>query len=320
MGLLDKRATYAPFEFEQAYKYWELQQQSHWLHSEVAMSSDINDWKMNLTDAEKMVIGQTLKGFVQAEIFISEYWSQMVAKWFKKPEIQMMASAFSSFETIHAVSYAYLNDSLGLTDYDAFLHEPAAKAKIDRLITTKGKSKQEIAKSLAIFSAFNEGVNLFSSFAILLNFSRFNKMKGLGQIIAFSIKDESLHSEAGCWLFRTMIQEYPEIWTDELKKEIYEAARLTVQLEDNFIDKVFELGDIEGLTAKDVKNFIRHRCNAKLQDLGLKSNWRNLDKDALERFSWFDTLSSGVSHSDFFSSRVSEYSKGSVDFSNIFDE
>lgn len=319
MGLLTPRATYAPFEFEQAYKYWELQQQSHWLHSEIAMSGDINDWKMNLSDTERFVIGQILKGFTQSEVFIQEYWSQFVAKTFKKPEIQMMAAAFASMESVHAVSYAYLNDSLGLSDYGAFLHEPTAKAKIDRLMESKGKSRQDIARSLAIFSAFNEGVNLFSSFAILLNFSRFNKLKGVGQIIAFSIKDESLHSEAGCWLFRTLVQENPDIWTDELKKDLYDAARLTVELEDNFIDKAFELGPIEGITAHDVKAFIRHRCNAKLEDLGLKKNWKNVDKEALERFTWFDVLSAGVSHSDFFASRVSDYSKGSIDFSKIWD-
>lgn len=319
MGLLNPRPTYAPFEYEQAYKYWELQQQSHWLHTEVAMAGDINDWKLKLTESEKHVVGQILKGFTQSEVFIQEYWSQNVSKWFKKPEIQMMAATFSAFESIHAVSYAYLNDSLGLDDFEAFLHEPTAKAKIDRLMETKGKSREDIAKSLAIFSAFNEGVNLFSSFAVLLNFSRFNKMKGLGQIIAFSIKDESLHSEAGCWLFRTLISEYPDIWNDDLKKDIYEAARVTVQLEDAFIDKAFELGPIEGLDPSDLKAFIRHRANTKLQDLGLKMNYKNVDKEALTRMAWFDVLSAGVSHADFFASRVTDYSKGSIDFSRIWD-
>lgn len=318
--LLTPRPTYAPFEYDQAYNYWELQQQSHWLHTEISMASDINDWKLNLSEAEKNVIGNILKGFTQAEVFIAEYWSSMVSKWFKKPEIQMMGAAFASMESVHAVSYAYLNQSLGLEDFSAFLHEPTAKAKIDRLISTKGKSKTEIARSLAIFSAFNEGVNLFSSFAILLNFSRFNKMKGLGQIISFSIKDESLHSEAGCWLFRTFISEYPEIWTDELKKEIYDAARLTVELEDAFIDKVFELGDVEGLKASDMKAFIRHRCNTKLQDIGLKSNWKNIDKEALKRMEWFDILSAGVSQQDFFAGRVTDYSKGTINFSKIWDD
>jgi ribonucleoside-diphosphate reductase beta chain len=320
MALMTPRPTYAPFEYEQAFKYWELQQQSHWLHTEIAMASDINDWKLNLTDTERAVIGNILKGFTQSEVFIQEYWSQMVGKWFKKPEIQMMAASFASMESIHAVAYAYLNQSLGLEDFAAFLTEPTAKAKIDRLITTKGKSREEIARSLAIFSAFNEGVNLFSSFAVLLNFSRFNKMKGLGQIIAFSIKDESLHSEAGCWLFRTLIGEYPEILTDDLKKSIYQAARDTIDLEDNFIDKAFELGPVEGLDPKDLKNFIRHRANTKLQDLGMKKkNWTNIDKESLQRMAWFDVLSAGVSHADFFASRVTDYSKGNSDFTGVWD-
>lgn len=319
MSIMTPRPTYAPFEYEQAYKYWELQQQSHWLHTEIAMASDINDWKLNLSDNERNVIGQILKGFTQSEVFIQEYWSQMVSKWFKKPEIQMMAASFSSMESIHAVAYAYLNQSLGLEDFSAFLHESTAKAKIDRLISTKGKSKEEIALSLAIFSGFNEGVNLFSSFAVLLNFSRFNKMKGLGQIIAFSIKDESLHSDAGCWLFRTLVSEYPDIWNDTLKKSIYDAARTTIELEDAFIDKAFELGPIEGLDPKDLKNFIRFRANTKLNDLGLKRNWKNIDKESLQRMVWFDILSGGVSHADFFASRVTDYAKGTIDFSKIWD-
>lgn len=320
MSLLTPRPTYAPFEYQQAYKYWELQQQSHWLHTEISMASDINDWKINLTETEKHVIGHILKGFTQSEVFIQEYWSQMVGKWFKKPEIQMMAATFSAFESIHAVSYAYLNQSLGLEDFDSFLHEPTAKAKIDRLISTKGKTKEEIARSLAIFSAFNEGVNLFSSFAVLLNFSRFNKLKGVGQIIAFSIKDESLHSDAGCWLFRTLVDEFPEIMTDDLKKEIYDAARLTVELEDAFITKAFEKGPIEGIDPHDLKAFIRFRTNTKLNDLGLKANWKNIDKQALERMSWFDIMSAGVSHADFFAQRVTDYAKGAMDFSTIWGD
>lgn len=319
-GLLVPRPTYAPFEYPKAYEYWELQQMSHWLHTEVSMASDINDWKMNLSEAERNIIGHILKGFTQSEVFIQEYWGQLIANWFKKPEIQMMASAFSSFESIHAVSYAYLNQSLGLEDFDAFLHEPTAKAKIDRLIATKGKSKEEIARSIAIFSAFNEGVNLFSSFALLLNPSRFNRMKGLGQIIAFSIKDESLHSEAGCWLFRTFVSEYPEVMTEELKESIYDAARLTVDLEDDFIAKAFSLGKMEGLDEKDLKNFIRFRTNTKLNDLGFKKLWKNIDKQALERMAWFDILSAGVAHTDFFAGRVNDYAKGAIDFSRIFDK
>jgi len=300
MSITIARQTYAPFVYEKAYEFWEKQQSSHWIHKEISMASDINDFKMILNDTERNVVGHALKGFVQSEVFIQDYWAAKVLRWFKHPEIQMMSACFANMESVHAVSYAYLNQSLGLEDFDAFLHEPTAKAKIDRLINVKGKSKVDIAKSLAIFSAFNEGVSLFSSFAILLNFSRFNKMKGVGQIIAFSIKDESLHSEAGIWLFNTLVSENPDLMTDELKEELYDAARLTVELEDNFIDKAFEFGDVEGINASDMKNFIRFRTNTKLNDLGLKKLWKRIDKEALDRMSWFDVLSAGVSHSDFF--------------------
>lgn len=320
MSLTTPRQTYAPFEYPQAFEFFEQQAKSHWLWNEISMASDINDWKTILSDHEKNLVGQILKGFAQQEIFIQDYWAAHVMRIFKKPEIQMMASTFASFEAIHAVSYAYLNQSLGLEDFSAFLHEPTTKAKIDRLINIKGKSKRQIALSLAVFSAFNEGVNLFSSFAILLNFSRFNKLKGVGQIIAFSIKDESLHSEAGCWLFRTLVDENPGLLDEQLAEELYDAARLTIQLEDDFIDKAFELGQVEGITSDDVKTFIRFRANTKLNDLRLKKLWKNLDREALERFSWFDILSAGVNHSDFFASRVSDYSKGTIDFSHIFNK
>ena len=319
MGLLTPRQNYAPFEYPKAYEYFERQATAHWLRSEISMASDINDWKINLTEGEKNVVGQILKGFTQSEVFIQDYWAAYVMRIIKKPEVQIMCSTFASFEAIHAVSYAYLNQSLGLEDFSAFMHEPTTKVKIDRLINIKGKSKREIALSLAVFSAFNEGVNLFSSFAILLNFSRFNKLKGVGQIIAFSIKDESLHSEAGCWLFRTLVEENPDLLDEDLKEELYEAARITIRLEDDFIDKAFELGEVEGLTVSDMKNFIRYRANTKLNDLGLKKLWKNLDKESLDRMQWFDVLSSGVNMQDFFAGRVTDYSKGTMDFSKIFD-
>lgn len=328
------RLTYKPFHYQEAFDFWLKQQQSHWLATEVPMSSDVMDWKLNLTDAERKVVGGILKGFIQTEVHVNEYWSQKVAKWFPHPEIAMMAVTFGAFESIHTHAYAHLNETLGIEDYDAFLAEPTAKAKIDRLISCSKDGTEilqspdgsqnrvldleSIAKSLAIFSAFTEGVSLFSSFAVLLNFSRYNKLKGVGQIISWSIRDESLHSQAGCWLFRKFIEENPEIWTDDFKRDIYQAARDTVALEDAFIDKVFEDGPIEGLDPKDLKAFIRNRANVKLGEIGLKMNWKNVDEEALKRMEWFDFLSTGVEHQDFFAQRVSVYAKGVNNFDDIF--
>lgn len=320
MSLTAPRQVYKPFEYPKAFEYWEKQQNAHWLPSEVAMSKDINDWTGNLTESERLVVGQILKSFTQTEISVNDYWSRKVSKWFPKPEICMMASAFAAMETVHTVGYAYLNDSLGLDDYSAFLQDPTAVAKLDALKSTKGRTKRDIARSLAIFSGFTEGVNLFSSFAILMNFSRFNLLEGVETIVSWSVRDESLHSEAGCWLFRTFIQENPDIWDDELKKEIFDAARLSVKLEDDFIDNAFSLGEIRGLDPNDLKNFIRMRANAKLYDLGLKTNWKNIDPESLKKMDWFDELSGGTKFTDFFASRVTDYSKSGFTVDNLFED
>lgn len=317
-NLTKKREVYRPFEYPKAYEYWEKQQNAHWLPSEVPMSKDIQDWKQNLTESERLVVGQILKSFTQIEISVNDYWSRKISKWFPKPEIAMMASTFGAMETVHTVGYAYLNDSLGLSDYAAFLQDPTALAKLNRLQEAKKHTLRDIARSLAIFSAFTEGVNLFSSFAVLMNFARFNLLEGVETIVSWSIRDELLHSEAGCWLFRELIKENPQIWDDELKKDIYDAARLTVKLEDDFIDHAFSLGSIRGLEASDLKNFIRARANAKLIELGLKTNWKNIDQASLSRMSWFESLGSDTKFTDFFSSKVTDYAKSNFTIDNLF--
>lgn len=317
MGLLDKRFLRSPFEYPEAHQYWLEQETNHWLHTKIQMGSDQNDWNYKLTDAERSVVGRTLKGFVQIEVLIGDYWSVKVTRWFKKPEIQAMAMAFANMESIHTEAYAYLQEQLSMRDFDAFMQEPSAKAKIDRLIAAPGKTRADIARSLAVFSAFNEGVSLFSQFAVLMSFDRRNLLKGVGKIIEYSVKDESLHSHAGCWLFRTLVQEYPEILTDDLKEELYEAARLTVELEDEFIDQSFSLGDIESICQKDLKAYIRFRTNTKLKDIGLRPLYKNLNTDCLENLDWFDVLSQGTVSQDFFAGRVTTYGIGMADFSCV---
>jgi ribonucleoside-diphosphate reductase beta chain len=310
MSLSQKREFYKPFEYPEAFEFFQQQQQSHWLPSEVSMAGDVNDWKTSLTEAEKTVVGNVLKGFTQTEIHVEDYWSRRVSKWFPKPEICMMANTFAGMEAVHIWAYSYLNDSLGLDDYKAFMSDTATMAKLDRLKFASTKNQEDIAKSLAIFSGFTEGVNLFSSFAILMNFSRFNKLKGVGQIVAWSIRDESLHSKAGCWLFRQLCTENDSL-KDAVADDVYEAARLTVKLEDDFIDSCFATTtSISGLSIDDLKQYIRYRANTKLQDLGYASNWKNIDKDAIKRLEWFDALSSGVEFADFFATRSTSYSKG----------
>ena len=314
-SLLKERIVYKPFEYPEAHDYWLKQHQAHWLHTEVPMMSDINDWKQNLNETEKNIVGSILKGFAQTETIVNDYWTGLVTKWFRKPEIIAMATTFGAMETIHAEAYSLLNETLGLDDFSEFLEDETTMAKIENLINVRDsfdgeKNWHEIAKSLAIFSAFTEGVNLFSSFAVLLSFKMRNKLKGVGQIVEWSIRDESMHSEAGCWLFRTLIKENPELKNQELQTAINGAALLSLQLELDFIDKVYELGDLEGCSKYNLQNFIKNRVNTKLGDLGYGPIIQDVDLAAVDRMKWFDHLSAGKQHSDFFSTRVTNYSKG----------
>jgi ribonucleoside-diphosphate reductase beta chain len=309
------RLVYKPFEYQEAADYWLKQQQAHWLHTEVPMMSDLTDWNSNLNKTEKNIIGSILKGFAQTETVVNDYWSGLVTKWFRKPEIIMMATTFGAFETIHAEAYSLLNETLGLDNFDEFLEDEATMAKIQNLMNVRDSFQgetdwHEVAKSLAIFSAFTEGVNLFSSFAVLLSFKMRNKLKGVGQIVEWSIRDESLHSEAGCWLFRTLVQENPKLKTQELEAAINEAALLSLKLELDFVNKIYELGDLEGCSQYDLEHFIKNRVNTKLGDLGYKPIISNIDLKAVERMKWFDHLSAGKQHTDFFANRVTNYSKG----------
>ena len=310
-----ERVVYKPFEYPEAHDFWMKQQQAHWLHTEVPMMSDVNDWKQNLSETEKNLIGSILKGFAQTETVVNDYWSNLVTQWFRKPEIIKMAVTFASFETIHAEAYSLLNEELGLDNFSEFLEDEATMAKIQSLMDVRDSHNDEVdwsarAKSLAIFSAFTEGVNLFSSFAILLSFKLRNLLKGVGQIVEWSIRDESLHSEAGCWLFRQLMLEKPELNTPELKESIKQAALLSLKLELDFIDKVYEMGDLDGCSKYDLVSFIKYRVNTKMQDLGYESIVNGIDDASIKRMKWFDSLSAGKQHTDFFANRVTNYSKG----------
>jgi ribonucleoside-diphosphate reductase beta chain len=315
--ITELREHYKPFEYQVAFDYYKQQHQSHWLADEVPLASDLNDWKLKLNESEKNLIGNILKSFAQTETYVNDYWSTKVAVWFPKHEIKAMACAFADFESIHAEAYARLNEELGLDDFQAFMEDEEAREKIDRLVELPGETLEDKALSLAIFSAFTEGVNLFSSFAILMSFQLRNLMKGTGQIVAWSVRDESLHSKAGCWLYRTLLEENPQLNTPQMTQAIYDACELSVNLEYNFIDKAFEMGDIEGLSKDQLKNFIKERANQKLVELGYKPLYNDINPDLLKQMEWFGHLTSGVEHQDFFAGRVTTYSKSTADWSDL---
>ena len=322
MGLFDERIAYKPFEYPEYYNEgWLKQAQAFWLHTEIPMSGDVKDWHERLTKKEKNLVGNILLGFAQTECAVSDYWTQKVVGWFPKHEIQQMAMMFGSQETIHAVAYSYLNETLGLEDFEAFLQDKATMDRFENLVAYEGNDTIGIGKSLAIFSAFAEGVSLYSAFAVLYSFQLRNMLKGIGQQMKWSVRDESLHSKMGCQLFRHMCDEEPNLLED-CRNDVLEAAKAMLKAEENYIDKMFELGDIENLKAYDLKQFIRKRLNEKLAELGYidLGQYFAFDESAAGNLDWFYHLTGGHTHTDFFAVRPTDYSKAGEgeDFEDIW--
>ena len=310
MSLLDTRDYYKPFEHPWMFDYYSQQNQMHWFPEDVPLHNDVKDWQQ-LGESEKNLLTQIFRLFTQSDVDVGSGYVDRYMKIFKKPEARMMMGAFHNMESIHQHAYSLLLDTVGMpeVEYKAFAEYEAMADKheyIDAVRVTKG-DRQSIAKALAIYSAFTEGLQLFSSFIILLNFPRFGKMKGMGQIITYSIRDESMHVEAMTKLFREFIQENIELWTDDFKAQIYEACREMVDLEDRFLDLVFEQGDIRGLTKKEMQQYIRYIADRRLLQLGLKPNYSVKDN----QLDWLDDVL-GVEHQNFFEGRATTYMKAGL--------
>ncbi|MBL4667189.1 MAG: ribonucleotide-diphosphate reductase subunit beta [Sneathiella sp.] len=310
MSLLDAKPVYKPFSYPWCYDAWLLQQQIHWLPEEVPLADDVKDWHKNLTEDERNLLTQIFRFFTQSDIEVNNCYMRHYSRVFQPTEVQMMLAAFSNMETVHIAAYSHLLDTIGMpeTEYSAFLHYKEMKDKYDYMQQFNVDNKFEIAKTLAVFGAFTEGLQLFASFAILLNFPRHGKMKGMGQIVTWSVRDESLHCNSIIKLFRTFVQENPEIWNEELIDSLYQACREIVSHEDAFIDLAFGGGDIEGMTADEIKTYIRYIADRRLVQLGLESIY-NIEKNPLP---WLDAILNAVEHTNFFENRSTEYSKAAT--------
>ncbi len=310
MSLLEANPVYKPFKYPWAYEAWLTQQRIHWLPEEVPLADDVKDWQRNLSEAERNLLTQIFRFFTQSDVEVNNCYMKHYARVFGPTEIQMMLAAFANMETVHIAAYSHLLDTIGMpeSEYSAFLHYKEMKDKYDYMQQFGTETKEEIALTLAVFGAFTEGLQLFASFAILLNFPRFNKMKGMGQIVSWSVRDETLHTHSIIRLFRSFISENKEIWTEGLQHEIYKACETVVTHEDAFIDLAFELGGVEGLEAAEVKHYIRYIADRRLAQLDLQPIYR-VEANPLP---WLDAMLNGVEHTNFFENRATEYSRAAT--------
>lgn len=310
MSLLDSKPIYKPFAYPWAYDAWLMQQRIHWLPEEVPLADDVRDWKKNLAPSEKNLLTQIFRFFTQADIEVNNCYMKHYSQTFKPTEVQMMLSAFSNMETVHIAAYSHLLDTIGMpeAEYHAFMKYKEMKDKYDYMQQFGMETKLDIATTMAVFGAFTEGLQLFASFAILLNFPRWGKMKGMGQIVTWSARDETLHTNSIIRLFKTFCEENPEVNTEELRQRLYVACNTIVTHEDAFIDLAFGMGEVHGLNPNDVKSYIRFIADRRLSQLGLQTMYQ-IDKNPLP---WLDDMLNGVEHANFFENRVTEYTKAAT--------
>ena len=310
MNLLEERDYYNPFNYPWAFEMYKKQQQMHWMPEEVPLQDDIKDYKEKLTPENKALVDNIFRFFTQADVDVCCGYAKHYLPTFKQPEVRMMLVSFAAMEAVHQEAYSLLLETLGKSDdeYQKFTEIQAMSDKHEYLTDFNMRDKHEMAKTMAVYSGFTEGVQLFSSFAILLNFPRHNLMKGMGQIVTWSIRDETLHVEGMSKLFRTFIAENPELWTDKLKYEVYCAAERVVELEDSFIDVCFDNADIEGLTAVEVKEYIRYIADRRLLGLGMKAIFHSTENP----LPWLDQQINAVEHTNFFENRATEYAKSTT--------
>ena len=309
---MDERQSFKPFYYPWAYEAWLKHEQIHWLHTEVPMLEDVKDWKNKLTSSEKQFLTHIFRFFTQGDVDVAGGYVKNYLPYFPQPEVRMMLLGFAAREALHVAAYSHLIETLGLPDtmYNQFLEYDAMKQKHDYVldISSQNTSKENTAKHIAVFSAFTEGMQLFSSFIMLLNFPRNGTMKGMGQIVTWSIVDETMHTESMIKLFRQYIEENKEIWNDELKGELYTIATRMVELEDKFIDLAFDMGEMTRLTKEDVKQYIRYIADRRLISLGLKGIFK-VKKNPLP---WVEEMVNSPVHGNFFENRVTDYAKGAL--------
>ncbi|RFB04128.1 ribonucleotide-diphosphate reductase subunit beta [Parvularcula marina] len=308
-GLLTPSHSYKPFRYPWAYDYWKKQQQVHWMPEEVPLGEDCKDWANTLTDNERNLLTQIFRFFTQSDVEVNDNYMERYSRVFKPTEIKMMLSAFSNMETIHIAAYALLLETIGMpeSEFSAFMEYEAMADKHNYMQEFGVDTEADIARTVAMFGGFTEGLQLFASFAMLMNFPRQNKMKGMGQIVSWSVRDESLHCEGMIRLFHEFTKETGCL-TPAVADDIVDCCKTVVSMEDKFIDLAFEMGEVPGMTPDDIKTYIRHIADWRLGQLGLPTVY-GIDKHPLP---WLREILNGVEHANFFEARATEYSKGAT--------
>lgn len=318
--LLKGNPTYKPIKYIWAEQAWSAQQQMHWIADEVPLQDDVVDFSSKLTPEEKYFVTHVFRFFVQGDVEVCNSYTHNFLKVFEPMEIQMMLTSFANAETIHISGYARLLDTLGLPEieYSAFKNYADMKKKYELLHSFNFNNqiteitKTHIAKTMILFGAFIEGVCLFGSFAMLAAFQNEGKLKGVGQIITWSARDEQLHAQSMIKLYHTFVEEnYNDIDHNEIKSFITEISDTIISLETSFIEAAFQGKKditIAGLTFDKVCDYVKYTVQQRTEQLNQPLNFGITENP----IPWMDSFLYLPEHVNFFESRATEYTKGGL--------
>lgn len=307
-------------DYPAAIEFAKQQAEIIWFPDEIEVEKDLHDLKTNCTEAEYHGIISTLKLFTIYELNVgNDYWQNYVSKVFPRPDIQRMAATFSFMELcVHAPFYNKINEILGLDNEEFYNSYKEDTVLANRMAwigkrTEKKDTVYDILKSVGIFSMI-EGAILYSSFAFIKHFNSAgkNKLININAGINFSAIDENIHSEAGAWLFNTLLKEAfldnSIVLVDimQLTKELEDTARVILEHESIIISKIFEKGSIKGITENQLKHFVESRLDICLVNLGFKALFKPKTNVIAKWF--YKDIESSTLH-DFFSSQGSDYNR-----------
>lgn len=322
--LFKKRTYLKPYEYPELIEYVKAIRHSYWLHTEFNYTGDIQDFKVNVSDAERGALKNAMLAIAQIEVAVKTFWGD-IYKRMPKPEIGAVGFTFAESEVRHMDAYSHLLEILGLNEeFKRVSSIPAISARINYLekvlLHARTSDEREYAHAVLLFSLFIEHVSLFSQFLIIMSFNKQrNLFKGISNAVEATSKEEQIHGLFGADLINILRKERPE-WFDEAhEKAVYQLCDEAFKAECDIIDWIYEAGELPFLPSKTVKEFVKNRFNASLERIGMKAVFP-IDQALIDTTRWFDEEVIATKHVDFFDKRSINYNKrqASVTAADLF--
>lgn len=313
MGIFDKRISYKPFEYPEVMQFVEAINKSYWVHSEVDFTADVQDFQSQLEPHEKNAVKNALLAIAQIEVNVKTFWGNLY-NHLPKPELNGLGATFAECEFRHSEAYSRLLEVLGYNDdFLDVVNVPAVKDRIDylgkMLKHANSDDQKAYVSSLLLFSILIENVSLFSQFAIILSFTRFKGyLKNVSNIIAWTSIDEQIHANGGIYLINKIREEQPDLLNDADIEAIYDLVDESIEMESNILDWIFEQGELDKISKKNLLDFMKYRVDDSLKKIGMKTRY-NITPEDYKPMIWFEEEVFANSMDDFFAKRPVDYTK-----------